>query len=86
MTKFFIIAWFTISMNGEPVDTKYIINTSLQFDALQNCELFVAVEYMPLEIGVKRHLNFLFPGKTTSITQIDCVSRKKLIELDKIPQ
>ncbi len=81
MIKYFIIAWFTIS---SPTETKYIVNTTMQFDSQHSCEFYVGLEYMPLEMGVEKYLARIHADKTTTINEISCVDGNKLIELGKI--
>lgn len=77
--KFFIIAWFTIA--GQPVHVSHVVNTSLEFNLKQDCELYLALEYDVLQQGVERYLNHAYADKKHTINEISCASAEKVTAL-----
>ena len=88
MVKFFIIVWFSVTLPNQPMSVDYLVNTSLQFNTQQDCQIFVGFEYMPLTIGVSDYLDDLYQDSPHAIKEIGCVGANKLKILNKtkVPQ
>ena len=83
MTKYFIVAWLSLYLNGEHVKTDNIVNTAHEFNTMSECVMYTEGSKIALNVQVEKYLDYIHKDHDYTIDEISCTDSETIKQLSK---